>query len=43
MVKKKGISVDLHDEEGIVQKMIKREYEGNFYRTYSFIDLLSLV
>ena len=31
------------DEEGTIQKTMDREYEGNFYRTYSFLDLLNLV
>ena len=31
------------DEKGIEHKNIVREFEGNFYRTYSFIDLLNMV
>ena len=31
------------DEKKIVNKELIKEYEGNFFRTYSFMDLLNLV
>ena len=31
------------DVKKIVDKGLVKEYEGNFYRTYSFIDLLNLI
>ena len=31
------------DEDGIIQKSVVKQFEGNFYRTYSFLDLLNLV
>lgn len=31
------------DEPGTIQKMMEKEFEGNLYRTYTFMDLLSLV
>lgn len=30
-------------EEGIAEKHQVKEFEGNYYRTYSFLDLLNLI
>ena len=41
--RKRHIEVRNVDEEGTIKKLFVREYEGTFYRTYTFIDLLNLV
>ena len=43
LMRKTKKMIDNADENGLVYKLIEKEFEGNCYRTYSFIDLLSLV
>ena len=44
MRRKRATPIRIKNAEiGIVEKLYIREFEGNFYRTYSFMDLLHLV
>ena len=42
-IKKTHVRMNNNSEKGILEKRYQRECLGNFYRTYSFLDLLNLV
>ena len=43
MRRKKTTQVKQTEFQHVIDKNLIKEYEGNFFRTYSFMDLLNLI